>query len=249
MDDLLELTSRVEADHFWFRGFRAFITPLLDEAAAGRPDLRLLDCGCGTGHNLALLSRYGDVVGFDLTPGGLELAKRSAVPLVRAEMSRMPFRSGSFDILTSFDVLQYVDDDGLALREVARLLRPGGTAVLTASALEVLRGGHAGAWPEVRRYTKARLRRIAIDAGLHIERLTYLFGSLLPMMLAVRAARRNSPADCQGEDWEMSIPPAPINNALTWLLRTEAALTRRMPFTPAGSSVLIVARKAAPAPF
>jgi SAM-dependent methyltransferase len=77
MDDLLELTSRVEADHFWFRGFRAFITPLLDQAAAGRPHLRLIDCGCGTGHNLALLSRYGDVFGFDLTPGGLDLARRT----------------------------------------------------------------------------------------------------------------------------------------------------------------------------
>jgi SAM-dependent methyltransferase len=185
------------------------------------------------------------VFGFDLTPGGLDLARRTGRPLARAEMSRIPFQSGSFDILTSFDVLQYVDDDGLALREVARLLRPGGTAVMTASALEVLRGGHAGAWPEVRRYTKSRMRRITEAAGLRVERLTYLFGSLLPMMLAVRALRRRAPADADGEDWEMAIPAAPINDALTWLLRTEAALTRRLPLTPAGSSVLVVATKPA----
>lgn len=202
----------------------------------------MLDCGCGTGHNLALLARYGEAFGFDLTPGGLELARRSGYPLVRAEMGRIPFQAGSFDLLTSFDVLQYVDDDGEALREVARLLRPGGTAIITASALEMLRGGHAGEWPEVRRYTKGRMRRITEGAGLKVERLTYLFGSLLPMMIAVRLFRRSAEQE-GGDDWEMAIPPPLVNNAMTWLLRAEAALTRRLPIVPAGSSVLVVARK------
>ena len=241
MDDLLELTSRVEAEHFWFRGFRAFIAPQLEEAAAGRRNLRLLDCGCGTGHNLQLLAPYGTAYGFDLTPGGLDLAHRTGRPVVRAEMMHMPYRSGSFDVLTSFDVLQYVEDDGEAMREVARLLRPGGRAIITASAMEVLRGGHAGEWPEVRRYTKARMRRIAEAAGLEVLRLTYLFGTLFPMMLAVRIARRSG--DSNGEDWEMSIPPAPVNGALTWLLRGEAVMTRHLPLMPAGSSVLVVAGK------
>ncbi len=241
MDDLLELTSRVEADHFWFRGFRAFIAPLLEDAAGGRHNLRLLDCGCGTGHNLQLLAPYGTPHGFDLTPGGLVLARRTGRPVVRAEMMHMPYRSGSFDVITSFDVLQYVDDDGAAMREAARLLRPGGRLIVTASALEILRGGHAAEWPEVRRYTKARLRRITEDAGLQVQRLTYLFGTLFPMMLAVRMARRSG--ESNGEDWEMSIPPAPVNGALTWLLRGEAAITRHVPFMPAGSSVLVVAEK------
>jgi SAM-dependent methyltransferase len=244
MDDLLELTSRVEADHFWFRGFRAFITPLIEDAAAGRRNLRLIDCGCGTGHNLQLLAPYGTPFGFDLTPGGLDFARRRGRPVVRAEMMHLPFRAGSFDVLTSFDVLQYVEDDGEAMREVARLLRPGGTAIITASALEVLRGGHAAEWPEVRRYTKARMRRLTEGAGLQVRRVTYLFGTLFPMMLAVRMAARRRRSDTPGEDWEFSVPAAPINQALTWLLRGEAALTRHLPIAPAGSSVLVVARKA-----
>jgi SAM-dependent methyltransferase len=59
MDRLLDATARAERDHFWFRGFRRFVTPLLDQAVAGRSNLRLLDCGCGTGNNLELLRRYG----------------------------------------------------------------------------------------------------------------------------------------------------------------------------------------------
>ena len=263
MDDLLDLTSRVEATHFWFRGFRRFVAPAIREIAGTRRDLRLLDCGCGTGHNLASLLRpHGRAFGFDMTTGGLLHARAAGCPLARADMSGIPFQSGRFDVVTSFDVLQYVHDDRAALKEMARVLRPGGGLVVTAAALDVLRGGHAGTWPEVRRYTTGRMRAIVEGAGLQVRRLTYLFASLFPAMLAVRMMHRghaqgrggSSPLDdARGDpervegsdppdDWEMQVPPAPINAALTWMLSGEAALSRRIPM-PVGSSVLVVARK------
>jgi SAM-dependent methyltransferase len=246
MDNLLDLTSRVEATHFWFRGFRRFIAPAIAEMAGTRRDLRLLDCGCGTGHNLATLLRpYGRAFGFDLTPGGLLHAHAAGFPLARADMAAIPFQSARFDLVTSFDVMQYVGDDDGVMQEMARVLKPGGALVVTAAALDVLRGGHAGTWPEVRRYTDARMRAIVENAGMKVHRLTYLFASLFPAMLAVRALRREEKAGgaSQGSgDWEMRVPAAPINTALTWMLSGEAAISRRIPM-PVGSSVLVVARK------
>jgi len=246
LDDLLDLTSRVEATHFWFRGFHRFVAPEIGAIAAGRRDLRLLDCGCGTGHNLtSLLRPHGRAFGFDLTPGGLLHARKAGFPLARADMTRIPFQSSQFDIVTSFDVLQYVQDDLGALREMTRVLKPGGGLVMTAAALHVLRGGHAGTWPERRRYTTGDIRRLAEGAGLKVRRLTYLFASLFPAMVAVRALRRgegHSVAADPSADWEMQIPPAPINAVLTLMLSGEAALSRYVPM-PAGSSVLIVATK------
>jgi SAM-dependent methyltransferase len=248
MDDLLDLTSRVEARHFWFRGFRAFVAPAIREVAGTRRDLRLLDCGCGAGHNLAsLLHPYGRAFGFDLTPGGLLHGRAAGFPLARADMRGIPFQSARFDIVTSFDVFQYVQDDAAAMKEMARVLKPGGGLVVTAAALDVLRGGHAGTWPEVRRYTTDRMRTIVEGAGLEVRRLTYLFASLFPAMLAVRMlSRRGGPSGppdtTDADDWEMHVPSAPINTALTWMLSGEAALSRRVPM-PVGSSVLVVARK------
>ena len=72
VDHLLRATARAEARHFWFRGFRAFVTPLLQRAIAGRPTAALLDCGCGTGANVELLGRFGRAFGFDLTEVGLQ---------------------------------------------------------------------------------------------------------------------------------------------------------------------------------
>jgi SAM-dependent methyltransferase len=243
MDSQLALTSRVEDEHFWFRGFRAFITPLLQQAVNGRPEARILDCGCGTGYNLTLLARFGRPVGFDLTPTGLALARGRGLPLARASITHIPFRDASFDLLTSFDVLQIIPDDGAVLKEMARVLAPGGTAIVTAPAMAVLRGGHAAEWPEERRYSPARIRRLADEAGLRVERATYLFASLFPMMLGVRTMRRLWEPDAGGDDWEMRVPPAPVNAALTRLLQAEAALTRRTPLAPVGSSVLLVASK------
>lgn len=256
MDDLLDLTSRVEATHFWFRGFRRFVAPAIAEIAAGRRDLYLLDCGCGTGHNLATLLRpYGSAFGFDLTPAGLARGRAAGLRLARADIGAIPFQSGRFDLVTSFDVLQYVRDDAGVMREIARVITPGGGLVLTAAAFDVLRGGHAGTWPEVRRYTTTRMRSIVEESGLKIRHLTYLFATLFPAMLAVRLASRagdgrgssrywggaSAPPPTES-DWEMRVPMAPINATLSGMLAVEAALSRRMPM-PLGSSVLVVAEK------
>jgi len=256
MDDLLDLTSRVEATHFWFRGFRRFVAPAVADVAGNRRDLYLLDCGCGTGHNLATLLRpYGHAFGFDLTEAGLAHARAAGLRLARADMAAIPFQSRRFDVVTSFDVMQYVRDDAHVLKEMARVLKPGGGLVLTAAALDVLRGGHAGTWPEIRRYSTGRMRSVVEGAGLKIRYLTYLFASLFPAMLAVRVVGRATETSGAGgaggvgkaggaseDDWEMHVPPAPINAAVTGVLAVEAALSRRIPM-PVGSSVLVVATK------
>jgi SAM-dependent methyltransferase len=253
MDDLLDLTSRVEATHFWFRGFRRFVAPAIAEIAGDRRDLHVLDCGCGTGHNLATLLRpYGLAFGFDLTPAGLAYARAAGLRLARADMAAIPFQSSRFDLVTSFDVLQYVRDDANVMKEIARVIKPGGGLVVTAAALDLLRGGHAGTWPEVRRYTTARMRSIVEGASLQISHLTYLFATLFPAMLAVRLVERAGEArraggpdragEAGGDDWEMRVPAAPINATLTGMLAMEAAVSRLVPM-PVGSSVLVVAVK------
>ena len=129
MDRLLEATARAERDHFWFRGFRRFVRPLLDQASRGRTSLRILDCGCGSGSNLQLLREYGDAVGIDIAWSGLARARtRGERRLARASATTLPFPSGQFDLVTSFDVL-YAFDDAMerdALNEMFRVLRPGG---------------------------------------------------------------------------------------------------------------------------
>src|SRR5437763_6416410 len=111
MDRLLEATARAEREHFWFRGFRRFVEPLVAAAAGGRRPA-ILACCCGTGHNLARLRRYGSAYGIDLSWTGLQYAALHGERRVaRATAARLPFRDAQFGLVTSFDVLYSLPDD------------------------------------------------------------------------------------------------------------------------------------------
>src|SRR5579862_7424046 len=110
VDHLLRATARAEARHFWFRGFRWFVTPLIRQALDGRPNALILDCGCGTGANVDLLAHYGVPYGFDLSEVGLYIGRElGRNRLVRASVVAAPFPSGTFDLVTSFDVLNALE--------------------------------------------------------------------------------------------------------------------------------------------
>ena len=243
MDRLLEATARAERDHFWFRGFRRFVSPLLERAAGNRRDLRALDCGCGTGHNLQLLRRHGTAVGIDLTAAGLRHAvSRGERQVAQASAARLPFGDEAFDLVASFDVIYSLPDDieRAAVAEMHRVLRPGGHLVLNVAAMEMLRGDHSILSGEVRRYSKATLRRVLEHAGFRIERMTYTNATLLPLVAGVRLAQRIS--GHQESASEISVPPAPINALLSGVLAAESVALRFVDM-PAGSSLLCVAVK------
>ena len=248
VDRLLEATARAERDHFWFRGFRQFVGPLLDRAAANRPGLRLLDCGCGTGSNLRLLGRYGSAWGFDLTYSGLRFARSTGLERVaRADAGSVPFPSAAFDIVTSFDVLYCLPDqvEHDAVAEMWRVLKPGGWLVVNVAAMPVLRGNHSVLSAELRRYTPQTLRLLIERPGFRIERLTYTHASIFPLVLVVRGVQRATGLTTEEEALrEISLPSPPVNAALTALLWLEARAIRAVPM-PFGSSLLCVARKPA----
>jgi SAM-dependent methyltransferase len=248
LEHLLRATAIAEARHFWFRGFRAFATPLLRQAAAGRTNLRLLDCGCGTGANLELLGQFGRAYGFDLSETGVQLARDAhRTRLARASVTAAPFPDGSFDIVTSFDVLYSLTevDEYEAIAEMFRLLRPGGFAVINVAAMRALRGDHSVLSREIRRYDREDLRRRLTRAGFAMVRLTYTNASLfLPLALARALQRRRGLRREHDREarHEISVPSAPINAVLTALLRLEGIWLRRFD-APFGSSLLCLARK------
>ena len=249
VDRLLEATARAERNHFWFRGFRRFVSPMLDVAAAGRRDLRLLDCGCGTGTNLRLLlERYGQASGFDLTWTGLQFARRAGLARVaQGSAAAVPFRSAAFDVVTSFDVLYCLPDpiEREAVREMWRVLRPGGAAIINVAAMEILRGNHSVLSSELRRYNRASLRALLEPAGFRIEQMTYTNAALFPVMLTVRGLQRLMGLAPESEaEGEITVPAAPVNATLGALLAVEAAVVQAVPM-PFGSSLLCLARKPA----
>jgi SAM-dependent methyltransferase len=246
MDHLLRATALAEQRHFWFRGFRYFTTPMLERAAAGRTNLKLLDCGCGTGNNLDLLDRFGRSFGFDFTESGLVFGRQAGrTRLARASIGSIPFADDSFDIVCSFDVLVCLPEalERAALTEMYRVTRPGGWLLVNVAAMEMLRGDHSILSHEVRRYSRVRLSRLMTDAGFVIDRITYTNAVLVPAMALTRAYQRLRGLSAeQDADAEISVPAAPVNLALTAALKLES-LWLSVFNNPFGSSLLCLARK------
>ena len=193
-----------------------------------------------------MLKPFGRAVGFDLTRAGTEFARAHGHRVAQASIAAIPFTSGAFDLATSFDVFQVLPDpvEQSAIREMARVLKPGGHLLLHVAALDILHGGHSVLSQEARRYTPSRLRRLVESAGFTIERLTFDHFSLLPMMLPVRLWHRLTAADAAtvATEHEIAVPMAPVNAALTALVSLEAIALRAVNM-PIGSSLMVLAKK------
>jgi SAM-dependent methyltransferase len=166
--------------------------------------------------------------------------------IAQASIASIPFQAATFDLVTSFDVFQCLPDpvEGAAVREMARVLKPGGAAVFNFAALDVLRGSQSVLAEEVRRYTPGQVRQLLEGAGLAVERLSFTYASLFPLLLAVRVGHRYIGRNGEAElgEWEIEVPSPPVNTLLSAAVGAEALALRavNMPF---GSSIMCLARK------
>ena len=237
-----------EEKQWWYVGMRALSFALLGpywpppSADGTRP--RLLDAGCGTGNNLRHLAGWGRPVGIDLSPEALRFCHERGVAAAGATLLALPFAEQTFDCVTSFDVIyhQWVADDAAAVREMARVLRPGGLLLVRVPALRALWGAHDEAVLSRHRYTRPELRALLEGAGLAPLRLTYGNTLLLPLLFARRAVDRLSGR--HGSD--VGFLPAPLELLFRSLLKTEALLLRGVSL-PLGSSLFALARRPAAA--
>jgi SAM-dependent methyltransferase len=247
MERLLDATARAEQQHFWFRGLRRLVRPLIARAVAGEADPQILDCGCGTGANLAVLGEHGEARGIDREWSGVRRARAAGRRVCQANVTHLPSPDARFHLVTSFDVLYCLPaaDEQAAVSEMFRVLRPGGCVIINAAAMPILTGNHSVLAHEVRRYRAPDLRSLLEGAGLCVERITYTNMAMLPILVPLRLLQRRlgqAREDEEDATREMQVPTWPVNTLLDRVLALEAVLVRRVDL-PCGSSLLTVARK------
>jgi SAM-dependent methyltransferase len=239
-----EVLAATEGYHWWHGGMRALVAALLEPLAGTQRTMRILDAGCGTGGNVRFLRRYGHVIGVDLSPDALELgAPHLPGVLTRGSVLELPFADAQFDLVTSFDVLyhQGVPDEIPALREVRRVLRPGGRLLMRLPAYEFLRSKHDRAVHTRRRYTAADVQQMLHAAGFQVERCTYVNSLLFPIPLAQRLLERALPT-LEQQQSDMSPPSPLVNTVLRVPFALEAGWLGSGGSFPYGLSVMCLAQ-------
>ncbi len=242
MDRDYELqTHGAEDRHWWYRGRRIVLARAIADLQLPRP-ARILDAGCGSGRNMVELAQRGTVTGVELSTTSVSLARgRNVGDVIEGSVLEMPFDADSFELAVSLDVIEHLSDDLDALRELRRVVSPGGSLLVTVPAYQWLWSGHDEINHHHRRYTRRSLQRVAEQAGWKQTRTTYFNSLLLPVAILLRALDRLSTKTTESS-LDLWVPPEPLNWLLERPLVLEAALIGRGGRIPAGLSLLAVYR-------
>lgn len=245
-EDLYETEEKM----WWFVGMREISAALLDEHC--RKDFRnILDVGCGTGINLKWLERYGEaraIKGLDIEPTALDFCRQRGTNLLTlSSATDLPFKDETFDLVTSFDVLVQTIGEGSdeqAMREMLRVLKPGGIAFVRAAAYKWMRSDHDKAVNSQRRYALGELSQKLEKAGFTVLRKTYTNTFLLPVAAIQRFILKPLRLTNQGSDVK-PFPPslAWLNRIFTKFLLLESAILKSGRILPFGLSAVCVVRK------
>jgi SAM-dependent methyltransferase len=228
----------VEDRHWWFRGRWAVVEALLSRAGLS-PNPRILDAGCGTGGNLARYARIGEATGVEPFPDAVRLChERGFASVQQAGLESLPFADASFELVAATDVIEHVEAEDQALRELRRVTVPNGAMLLTVPAYMWMWTAEDENLHHKRRYTKSRLRQAVERAGWKPQIATYFNTILLPPVALARFLPRRS----NGEVADLERTPPQLDGPLSLPMRLEARLIRAGASLPAGVSVGIVCR-------
>jgi len=233
---------RVEESHWWYVGRRriieSFVTRICRELQTSEP--RILDVGCGTGANLKMLAAFGAAEGVDISQQALEFCRERGLNNVRfGEAEALPYDAESFDVVTALDVIEHLDDDRAGLREINRVLRPGGYVLLFVPAFMFLWGVQDDVSNHRRRYDRADSIAKVKSAGFEIENAGYANFTFFFPVLIIRSLMRWFGIRTETE-YGINLPT--LNPPLAQLFAAERFVLKRGGF-PFGVSIICLARK------
>lgn len=228
----------LDSQHWWYRARREILASVIARHIALPAQAQLLEIGCGTGHNLAMLSRFGRVDAIEIDDAARAIAANRLGRDVGS--APLPGLTGvaphHYDLIALLDVLEHIEDDRAALRSIAGRLRAGGRILLTVPAFPWMWSAHDVVNHHHRRYTKASLSGAISDAGLKLEMLSWFNSILFPLAATARLAGRLMGK----QDSDDALPPSLVNSTFEWLFALERYAVGRVPMPPGVSLVAIV---------
>jgi SAM-dependent methyltransferase len=226
-----------DSTHWWYRARRDILADYLERYGNLPKDARILEIGCGTGHNLPMLAAFGSVEAIEIDPAARAIASaRLGRPVGDAPLPDLPgVARGAYDLIAVLDVVEHIQDDVAALEAMAGLLKPGGKILIAVPAHQWLWSAHDVVNHHHRRYSKRTLRAAIDRAGLKADRLTYFNSLLFPLAAAARIAGRLTGRD----DSDDSPPAKPLNSLFETVFRLERHMVGRVPMTPGVSIVTL----------
>ena len=226
--------------HWWYRARRDVLRALIERHARPPVGSRVLEVGCGTGHNLDMLGEFGAVDAVEID----EAARGVAEARLGRSVGSAPLpglagvERGAYGLVAALDVVEHVEDDGAALATLGACLAPGGRLLVTVPAWPWMWSAHDEVNHHHRRYTRRTLRDAVEGAGLTLRRLDWFNSALFPAIAGARLVNRVRGSD----DSDDALPSPLVNAALERVFAAERHLIGRAPMPPGVSLAAIASR-------
>jgi SAM-dependent methyltransferase len=241
----LELQARLEDSHFWYAGRRRQVVERLPRATAS--DRWALDLGAGSGGNSPLLVDAGyRTIALEHDPVAAAVTHDRGIDVVRADAHDLPFPDAAFDVVLACDVLEHLSDDKAATAELYRVLKPGGTLLLTVPADPRLWSVHDVALSHHRRYTRDSLRSVLEGGGFRIQQLDAWMVLLRPLVRLRRAVGRHGHDHAHKVAEESASDLEPVNRLVNGVLSAALRLEQRMTSLRRREGVSLIVRAVRP---
>ncbi|APR52494.1 class I SAM-dependent methyltransferase [Sphingomonas koreensis] len=228
-----------DSTHWWYVARRDILADFIGREVNPPKGARILEIGCGTGHNLPMLGAFGEVDAIEIDPAAREIAsKRLGKEVGSAPLPELSgVAEGQYDMIAVLDVVEHIEDDVAALEAMAKRLKPGGTILITVPAHQWMWSAHDVVNHHKRRYSKATLIAALERAGLKWRKLGYFNSLLFPAAVAARLAGKLTGKD----DSDDSPPAKPLNAIFEKIFGLERHLVGRVPLPP-GLSLIVLAQ-------
>jgi len=237
-----EYMYELENYHWWFVSRRNAAVDLI--MALKIPLPVILDVGSGTGGNLMAFGRIGRACGIDISEKAVAFcAKRSLNNVIQSPVEKIKYEEKTFDIITCLDVLEHVSSPLEALLEMKRVLKDDGRILIMVPAFRILWSQHDEALGHLRRYEKKSLTCDLHEAGLKIEKMSYLFFISFFVVAPIRIMRRFFVfRRGKARSDTTTLPPKFLNEFLKFLFNMEAKISVNMGI-PFGTTLYAVVSK------
>lgn len=226
-----------EGKHWWHISKRNVVAGMLGAILHNR-SLKILDIGCGAGKTMDMLSRFGTVWGLDNNKKALSFCKKRGFRHLRlANAADTGFEDDFFDVITMLDVLEHTEENA-TLQETKRILKPGGSMIITVPAYQWL----WSTWDEIlkhkKRYTKYNLGAAVKKNGFTIIKSSYVYSFLtLPVFIFRKLKSRQ-----KSYESDFSTNPPFVNFLCTLFANIERYFVVRG-WIPFGTSLIFVCKK------
>lgn len=206
--------AKVEKLHWYYAGKRDIVRYWISKLGELQPTSVLADCGAGTGAFALEMNDLCMVRAIDDYPESLAILNDRLGPdlVLEGSCTALPLDTNSCDYATALDVLEHIEDDIAAMRELHRIVRPGGTVIVTVPALMSLWSDWDVSLRHFRRYDRKSLESLISCFPFEVVQLNYMNFWAFPVVWILRKLRKGEARnDQRAED---TIPPTPINEVL-----------------------------------